>query len=577
VLSHDALGAVGIPALNRVEDGPMLLVALPDGRRVDLQLEQQAAAPLAAVEGVDHLQQVDEGRISRRLVDDRMKVPDGIEDLADRFRIGTAVLTVPRQLAAQQFGAIQRRAHLRQLCLGRLLGSQASPERAQRILDHGDLAQLFLGVVRDPNRSRTSALDQPILLQPAQRLAYGGRTYAQRLGETAFCHLLSPSERASDDRLTDRYVGLIAQGRRRKLRQLRHMPYVTCYSVAGQTPSSRAGIAARGTGVRSQVATIVISQPVHAAEVDRLRADHEVVELAGARGLSSAELVSACSHAEVLICQLTDDVAAPVFRSPRLRLVAAVAAGVDNIDLRAAAESGIAVTHTPGVLTEASADLAIALMLAVARHIVAADADVRGGNTRDWRLLHEPMGTDISGATLGIIGMGRIGEAVARRARLGFGMTILYCSRSRHPAAEADYGAARVTLGELLSNADVVSLHAPLTPETKHVINATTLELMRPHAILVNTARGALVNEADLAAGLRSGQLAGAALDVFEDEPRVHPDLLATGNRVVLTPHIGSATAKTRLAMTRTAVDDVLAVLAGRRPKFPVPGTLVPS
>jgi glyoxylate reductase len=185
-------------------------------------------------------------------------------------------------------------------------------------------------------------------------------------------------------------------------------------------------------------------------------------------------------------------------------------------------------------------------------------------------LLHEPIGSDISGATLGIIGMGRIGEAVARRARFGFGMSVLYCSRSRHPAAEADYGATRVPLAELLSNADVVSLHAPLTAETKHIINASTLALMRPHSILVNTARGGLVREADLAAALQIGQLAGAGLDVFEHEPLVHPDLLKAGTRVVLTPHIGSATARTRLAMSRTAVDDVLAVLAGRSPRFPV-------
>jgi glyoxylate reductase len=309
---------------------------------------------------------------------------------------------------------------------------------------------------------------------------------------------------------------------------------------------------------------------MHAEQVARLRADHEVVELASDRGMPATELARACSSADVLICQLTDDVAAPVFESPSLVLVATVAAGVDNIDLGAAAERGVVVTHTPGVLTDASADLTIALMLAVARHIVASDAAVRKGRTGEWRLLHEPIGTDVSGAALGIVGMGRIGDAVARRAHFGFGMSVLYCSRSRHAAAEADYSATRVPLDELLSNADVVSLHAPLTAETRHLINASTLALMRPHAILVNTARGGLVSEPALAAALRSGRLAGAGLDVFEHEPWVHPDLLAAGPRVVLTPHIGSATARTRLAMSRTAVDDVLAVLGGRAPKFPV-------
>ena len=293
-----------------------------------------------------------------------------------------------------------------------------------------------------------------------------------------------------------------------------------------------------------------------------------MVALDSPRGLTAAEVTKACDGASALLCQLTDEISADVFAVEGLKIVATIAVGYDNVDVSAAVARQVAVTHTPGVLTEATADLTLALMLATARHIPESDASVRDDVTRPWRLLHEPMGADISGATLGIVGLGRIGTAVAQRAQLGFGMKIVYHSRRSVPG----FAATRLSLAELLAASDLVSLHAPLTPETRHLINRETLALMQPHAILVNTSRGGLVNEVDLAAALRANRLAGAGLDVFEHEPDVHPDLLACGPKVVLTPHIGSATTRTRGAMTGLAVDNILAVLAGRPPLNPVPG-----
>ncbi|TQS45584.1 2-hydroxyacid dehydrogenase [Cryptosporangium phraense] len=315
---------------------------------------------------------------------------------------------------------------------------------------------------------------------------------------------------------------------------------------------------------------IVVTQPVHADQVERLRAaGHEVEELSSPRGLTADELRDRTAGADALLSQLSDRLSASVFEGTTLKIVATIATGFDNIDVAAASAAGVVVTRTPGVLTDATADLTIALMLAVARHLPSSDASVRAsGSTGPFRLLYEPMGIDISGTTIGIVGLGRIGEAVARRAHLGFGMNVLYTARSSH---EVGFPVSRVPLEELLATADVVSLHAPLTDETRHLINRDTLAAMKSSAILVNTGRGGLVNEVELAAALRAGEIAGAGLDVFENEPDVHPDLIACGDRVVLTPHVGSATAKTRRAMTSLAVDNVLAVLAGDAPITAVP------
>ncbi len=239
---------------------------------------------------------------------------------------------------------------------------------------------------------------------------------------------------------------------------------------------------------------IVLTRPIHTSEARRLRdAGHEVTELAGPDGLPPAWIAPHCAGADAIISHLTDTIDAAVLATPGLRVVANVAAGYDNIDLRAAASHDIVVTHTPGVLTEASADLALALMLAVARHVPAEDATVRSGSTGPWQLLHEPMGTDLSGAVLGIVGMGRIGRATAWRARFGFGMEVLYTSRRPHPEAEEQLNATRVPLEALLRRSDIVSLHIALTEETRHLIKMDTLALMKPGAILVNTARGGLI------------------------------------------------------------------------------------
>jgi glyoxylate reductase len=288
--------------------------------------------------------------------------------------------------------------------------------------------------------------------------------------------------------------------------------------------------------------------------------------------LDAGELTTLLAGYHGVVCQLTDRLAEPVLQAnPQLEVVSNVAVGVDNIDLPVARRLGITVTNTPDVLTETTSDLALALMLAVARRLPEADDFVREGSWTSWKLSPSLMGVDLYGATLGLFGMGRIGRAVARRAVHGFGMRLLYASRSPLPAEqERELGATRVDLDGLLRAADVVSLHAPLTAETRHVLGAAQFAAMKPSAILVNTARGALVDEAALAEALAEGQIWGAGLDVFEDEPTVHRRLLAVRERLVLAPHVGSATIATRRRMADTAARDARAVLEGRTPAHPV-------
>jgi lactate dehydrogenase-like 2-hydroxyacid dehydrogenase len=251
-----------------------------------------------------------------------------------------------------------------------------------------------------------------------------------------------------------------------------------------------------------------------------------------------------------------------------LRVVANCAVGYDNVDVAAAARRGIVVTNTPVVLDEATADLAFGLILATSRRIVEADRFLRSG--ADW--IWGPQffaGLDLSaGATLGIVGLGRIGMAVARRAA-AFGMPILATGRRAVSEEAAGYGVEAAELPRLLAESDVVSLHCPLTPETRHLIGAEELAAMKPTGILINTARGPIVDEAALVDALRHGAIAAAGLDVYEDEPRMHPGLRKLEN-VVLLPHIASAGRATRDAMGRLAVDNVRAVLAGRPPQTPV-------
>jgi glyoxylate reductase len=250
-----------------------------------------------------------------------------------------------------------------------------------------------------------------------------------------------------------------------------------------------------------------------------------------------------------------------------LKIIANVAAGVDNVDLVAAELRGVIVTNTPDLTTEATADLTIALLLAVARRFKEGQQLIERGQWRGWHptLL---LGLGLEGRTLGIIGAGRIGQAVGRRAR-AFGMRLLYTSRTPKPDFELATGATGVGLKRLLAGSDIVSLHVPVTPETKGMMDATRLAAMQPGAILLNTARGELIREPALLDALKSGHLGGVGLDVFPAEPAVHPDLVAHPRAVVL-PHIASATAETRRAMADLAIRNVRAVLAGDAPLTPV-------
>lgn len=283
------------------------------------------------------------------------------------------------------------------------------------------------------------------------------------------------------------------------------------------------------------------------------------------RPLTSEALGRAVAGKAGMICLVTDRIDAQVLEAGQaLKIVANVAVGYDNIDVQAATERGILVTNTPGVLTDTTADFTWGLLLSVARRIPEADRYVRSGKWDEWKLMFL-LGHDVYDKTLGLVGMGRIGQAVARRAR-GFGMRILYHNRSRLPASvEAELGATWVELPRLLQEADFVSLHVPLTADTTHLIGASELRMMRPTACLINTARGPVVHEQSLIRALTEGWIAGAALDVFEDEPRVPHALLALEN-VVLAPHIGSASVATRDKMALIAAQNLVAALRGERP-----------
>ncbi len=244
-------------------------------------------------------------------------------------------------------------------------------------------------------------------------------------------------------------------------------------------------------------------------------------------------------------------------------IVANFGVGYNHIDIAAATANGIVVTNTPGVLTDDTADLAIMLMLMAGRRAGEGERHVRSGAWTGWRPTHM-MGTRLTGVTLGIVGMGRIGRAVAQRARAGFGMRVVFWQPN--PINSDGFDALPCTsLDELLAVSDVVSIHCPATPQTRHLIDARALALMRPGAILVNTARGDVVDETALAAALRAGRLAGAGLDVYAHEPRINPELLDLEN-VVLLPHLGSATLQSRVAMGMRVVDNLVAFFAGREP-----------
>jgi glyoxylate reductase len=281
------------------------------------------------------------------------------------------------------------------------------------------------------------------------------------------------------------------------------------------------------------------------------------------RALEPAELRDAVRGADAVVAMLHDRIDDELLDAAgdRLRVVANVAVGYDNVDLDAARRHGVTITNTPGVLTDATADLAIALLLAVTRRLGEGERLIRSGKRWAWSI-DFMLGRGLRGKTLGIVGYGAIGRATAARAR-AFGMEVVYTKRSPGPEP------GRVELGELLERSHVVSLHCPLTPETRHLIDAAALARMRPDAYLINTARGPVVDEAALAAALRDGTIAGAALDVFEREPEVHPELVPLDNAVLI-PHLGSATTETRTAMAELAAANAIAVLAGDEPPTPV-------
>jgi glyoxylate reductase len=250
-----------------------------------------------------------------------------------------------------------------------------------------------------------------------------------------------------------------------------------------------------------------------------------------------------------------------------LRVVANFAVGYDHVDVAACRERDVVVTNTPDVLTNATAELAVALMLAAARRLGEAERLVRAGRWTGWEP-NQLLGRELSGAVVGIVGLGRIGTRVAELLR-GFGADMLYAARSRHPEAERSLGAEHAALEDLLERSDFVTLHVPLSPQTRHLIDAHALGRMKPGAILVNTSRGGLVDAAALARALREERLGGAGLDVYEEEPQVPPELIEL-ERVVLAPHIGSATAVARDAMAQLVAENVIAVVEGRTPLTPV-------
>jgi glyoxylate reductase len=285
--------------------------------------------------------------------------------------------------------------------------------------------------------------------------------------------------------------------------------------------------------------------------------------------MDAATLSRRLQHADGVVCQLTDPMTREVIAAaPKLKVIAQIAVGYDNIDVQAAHERGIVVTNTPDVLTESTADLAFALMLATARRISQAERHLRSGQWQRWDIDLLAF-SDVHHRTLGIVGMGRIGQAVARRAR-GFGMRVLYASPRPLPEAVAtELQAQHVTLAQVLQASDFISLHCPLNDDTRHLIGIDELARMQRHAILINTARGPVVNERALTAALEEGLIGGAGLDVFEDEPRVSEGLLAL-NHCVLLPHVGSATVATRTRMCTLAAENCALVLRGEPARTPI-------
>jgi len=323
------------------------------------------------------------------------------------------------------------------------------------------------------------------------------------------------------------------------------------------------------SAARSGRATVVVTRRLPAPVEDQLAREFDARLNSADRPLSAEELADALRGADALLPTVTDRLTAQVLAAEplRARIIANYGVGFNHIDTTSAKARGLVVTNTPDVLTDDTADDALMLMLMVARRGGEGERHVRAGAWTGWRPTHL-LGTRVSGKTLGLIGLGRIGRAVAHRARAGFGMRVIF--HDPYPPAAAvvaELGAEpRGSVDDVLREADFVSLHSPATPETRHLIDARRLALMKPGAFLINNARGDIVDEAALVAALKQGTIAGAGLDVFEREPAVPPDLLTMEN-VVLLPHLGSATHETRIAMGLRALDNLKAFFAGAAPR----------
>lgn len=310
---------------------------------------------------------------------------------------------------------------------------------------------------------------------------------------------------------------------------------------------------------------ILVTRRLPASVLDKLRGNAAVDLYTGESAIPPAELRTRIADKDAIVCLLTDAIDREVIdAAPKLKVIANVAVGYNNVDVPCARSRGIVVTNTPEVLTESVADFTWAMILAITRRLSEGERLVRSGRWKGWAL-DLMLGMELRGKQLGLVGLGRIGLAVASRAA-AFGMRVAYTSRSNVSVP----GAESMSLDRLLVTSDVVSLHVPLTPGTTHLIDRKALTRMKRSAYLINTARGPVVDEDALAWALNQHLLAGAALDVYENEPAVHPDLLSLDN-VLLVPHLGSATTETRTAMADLAAENVLAVLAGRPPVTPVP------
>jgi len=312
------------------------------------------------------------------------------------------------------------------------------------------------------------------------------------------------------------------------------------------------------------MAKIVVTGKIPAVALERLRAEHTVDAWEDESPIARDELLKRVAGADAIVSLLTEKIDGELLDAAgkQLRSVSNVAVGYNNIDVPACRERNVLVTNTPGVLTEATADIAMALILMSTRRLAEGERVIRAQQPWQWGMFYM-LGSSIQGSQLGIVGMGQIGAAVARRAR-AFGMTIAYTKRSPLDAETAkELNATHMELDELLATSDVVSLHCPYSPETHHLMNASTIGKMKKSAYLINTARGQVVDEEALATALQQGKIAGAGLDVFEKEPTVHQALIELDNAVLI-PHLGSATVETRTAMANLAVTNALAVLSGK-------------